>query len=234
MALFSTRLTLVIPSSGAGSDSTASTMQSFFWHLLNSPQAYKALLAELDTAQAHGKLSDPVTYAEAQDLPYFQACLNEAMRLRPAVGLNIYRKLPPQGLQIDGHLYPGGIEVAVNAWVLHRDKAVFGHDADEYRPERWLGADSDARVKEMHRHMYQVSHTSCFCCVKVPTDQVKFGGGSHLCLGRNLALLEMNKLLPQLLRRYRFEVVHPRRPLKHRTTFFVVQTGLEVYLSRRD
>ncbi|OQV03675.1 hypothetical protein CLAIMM_08691 [Cladophialophora immunda] len=196
---------------GAGSDSTASTMQSFFYLLLNSPSSYQTLLSEIDAATTSGKLSDPVSYAEAQDLPYFQACLHEAMRLRPAVGLNIYRKLPPEGMQVDGTFYPGGTEVAVNGWVLHRDKTVFGLHAEDYRPERWL----EPNAKEMHRHMYQ------------------FGGGSHLCLGRNLALLEMNKLLPRLLRRYHFELLHPGRPLKHHTTFFVVQEGLEVQISRR-
>ncbi|EXJ71095.1 uncharacterized protein A1O5_06088 [Cladophialophora psammophila CBS 110553] len=196
---------------GAGSDSTASTMQSFFYLLLNSPSTYQALLSELDAATTSGTLSDPVSYLEAQALPYFQACLHESMRLRPAVGLNIYRKVPPEGMQIDGTFYPGGTEVAVNGWVLHRDKTVFGPDAEDYRPERWL----ESNAKEMHRHMYQ------------------FGGGSHLCLGRNLALLEMNKLLPRLLRRYHFGLVHPGRPLKHRTTFFVVQEGLEVYISLR-
>ncbi|KAK4948697.1 hypothetical protein LTR10_012701 [Elasticomyces elasticus] len=197
---------------GAGSDSTASTMQSFFHLLLNSPASYEKLVDEINAAHAKGTLSDPVSASEAQDLPYFQACLMEAMRLRPAVGLNIYRKLPPEGMHIDGTYLPGGTEVAVNGWVVHRDKTVFGQDADDYRPERWL----EANAKEMHRHMYQ------------------FGGGSHLCLGRNLALLEMNKLLPQLLRRYHFELVHPGRPMKHHTTFFVVQTGLEVYISLRD
>jgi cytochrome P450 len=61
----------------------------------------------------------------------------------------------------------------------------------------------------------------------------QFGGGSHLCLGRNLALLEMNKALPQLIRRYDLQLVHPERPLKHNTTFFVVQKGLEVFVQQR-
>lgn len=69
------------------------------------------------------------------DLPCFQACLDEAMRLRPAVGLNIYRRLPVAGLEIDGQHYPGGTQVAVNGWVLHRNKTVFGEDAEIYRPE---------------------------------------------------------------------------------------------------
>ena len=38
------------------------------------------------------------------------------------------------------------------AWVLHRDREVFGDDADIYRPERWLEEDT----KTMNRHMYQV------------------------------------------------------------------------------
>lgn len=28
--------------------------------------------------------------------------------------------------------------VGVNPWVAHFSKAVFGHDSDQFRPERWL------------------------------------------------------------------------------------------------
>lgn len=129
-------------------------MQSFFWLLLSHPQVYKKLLSEIDEAQSAGKLSDPVVYAEALELPYFQACLKEAMRVRPAVGLNITRHVPPDGLKIDGEFCVGDTEVAVNGWVLHRDKEVFGQDAETYRPERWL--EDDGKSKEMERHMYQV------------------------------------------------------------------------------
>ena len=44
----------------------------------------------------------------------------------------------------------------------------------------------------------------------------------------------MNVCLPDLLRRYRFQLVHPGRPLRHQTSFFVVQAGLEVFVTRRD
>ena len=138
---------------GAGSDSTASTMQSFFWLMLNSVKTYENVLAEIDEAHRTGKMSTFISYPEAQGLSYFQACLLEAMRLRPAVGLNIYRHVPPGGLEIDGHFYPENTEIALNGWVLHRDKEIFGQDADRYRPERWL----QANAKDMHRHMYQVS-----------------------------------------------------------------------------
>lgn len=135
----------------AGSDSTASTMQSFFWHVLSNPRVYKKLMDEIITAD----LSEMVQYNEAQNLLYFQACLKEAMRISPAVGLNISRKVPPGGAEIIGVHFDGGTEVALNGWVLHRDKATFGEDAAFYRPERWLESKED-KLKMMERCMFQV------------------------------------------------------------------------------
>ncbi|USW48751.1 Putative cytochrome P450 [Septoria linicola] len=195
----------------AGSDSTASTMQSFSYHVLRDQEIYAKLKKELDSATVSGNLSEMPQWSEAQALPFFQACLKEAMRLRPAVGLNICRKVPLEGAEIDGYKLPGGTRVALNGWVLHRDQEIFGRDADVYRPERWL--DGDAKM--MERYMFQ------------------FGGGAHLCIGKNLALLEMNKTLPLLFRDYNFQLLRPDEELKYHSTFFVVQEGLEVRISRR-
>ncbi|KAI1414440.1 cytochrome P450 [Hypoxylon sp. FL1857] len=199
----------------AGSDSTASTMQSFFWHALSAPKVYAKLIDEIETAVRDGTISSQgnIQWTEAQNLPYFQACLKESMRMRPAVGVNISRYVPPEGIEIEGRHIPGGTRLALNGWVLHRDKATFGEDADYYRPERWLEDPENAKV--MERYMFQ------------------FGGGSHVCIGRNLALLEINKVIPRLLRDFEFELAYPGRELKAKATFFVVQEGLEVYISRK-
>ncbi|KAI0471489.1 cytochrome P450 [Xylariaceae sp. FL0804] len=211
----------------AGSDSTASTMQSFFWHVLSAPRVHAALLAEIDAAVASGAIPahGTVEWTQAQALPYFQACLKEAMRLRPAVGLNITRYAPPGGVELptgggpdgagSGLRVPGGTRLAVNGWVLHRDAATFGADAEAYRPSRWLEDAERARV--MERYMFQ------------------FGGGAHVCIGRNLALLEINKVCPRLLRDFDLALAEPARSrgLRAKATFFVVQEGLEVYISRR-
>ncbi|KEF55692.1 uncharacterized protein A1O9_08442 [Exophiala aquamarina CBS 119918] len=194
----------------AGSDSTASTMQSFFWHVLSNKLVYEKLVAEILAAD----LSEMVQYNEAQNLPYFQACLKEAMRISPAVGLNITRKVPVNGAEIDGIKLPGGVSVAINGWVLHRHKGIFGEDAEIYRPERWIEGDKE-KIKMMERCMFQ------------------FGGGSHVCIGRHLALLEMNKILPQLIRRFDIQLVNPGKPLEHHSSFFVVQWGLLTYLKLR-
>jgi len=134
----------------AGSDSTASTMQSFFSEVLRRPPVYAKLQKEISDAAARGDLSDYITWQEAQKLDYFQACLKEALRLRPAVGVNITRVVPPGGADIDGKWYPGGVNVAVNAWVTHRDTALFGEDVDTFRPERWLEDKDKARLMEKY------------------------------------------------------------------------------------
>lgn len=51
---------------------------------------------------------------------------------------------------------------------------------------------------------------------------------------KNLALLEMNKTLPLLFREYKFELLRPQEELKYHSTFFVVQEGLEVRISKRN
>jgi hypothetical protein len=216
----------------AGSDSTASTMQSFYYHVLRDSAIYTNLKDEIDRATTSGTLSRFPQWNETQALPYFQACLKEAMRIRPAVGLNITRMVPPEGAEIGGKRFPGGTRVAVNGWVLHRNEEIFGADPKVYRPERWLEGDA----KNMERYMFQ------------------FGGGSHVCesnqwfvlhpesigwhafltgIGKNLALLEMNKTLPLLFRDYDLELLRPHEELKYHSTFFVVQHGLHVKISKR-
>jgi hypothetical protein len=148
----------------AGSDSTASTMQSFFHLVLNDKKVYEKLIAEIRSAD----LSQMVSYQEAQNLPYFQACLKEAMRVRPAVGLDITRHVPKDGAEIDGTFFPGGTRVALNGWVLHLDKSTFGEDPEVYRPERWLEV-GETKAREMERGMYQVSEIDILPLVQ-PTD----------------------------------------------------------------
>lgn len=163
----------------AGSDSTASTMQSFFWHVLSHRRVYEKLVREVLSAD----LSEMVKYNEAQNLPYFQACLKEAMRISPAVGLNITRKVPVGGAEVDGVKLPGGVSLAVNGWVLHRHKGIFGEDAEVYRPERWLEGDKE-KIKLMERCMFQVSPTLQQTVVMILYNVADFGLFSSLAVVR--------------------------------------------------
>lgn len=145
-------------------------MQSFFWQILSDQRVYARIQEEIKTAVADGTVpaTGNVSWNEAQNLPYFQACMKEAMRVRPAVGLNIARLVPPEGAEVDGQSFPGGVTIAVNGWVLHRDRSTFGEDADVYRPERWLGDPEEA--KRMERYMFQV---------RIIWDEVLLSGGNE-------------------------------------------------------
>lgn len=160
----------------AGSETTAISLSAVFYYLVKHPQIYKKLMAELDQAARDGtiedKVNNKVSWAEANKLPYLDACIQESLRLHPAAGLILERVAPPQGVEILGHFVPGGTLVGCNAWVLHRRPEIFGKDVDTFRPERWLEA-SPTQLKDMKATMFQ------------------FGAGARTCLGKNISLLEM-------------------------------------------
>ena len=180
-------LTMAVSMAFAGSETTAISLAAVFYFLLRNPRCLEILRSEIDNAISDGRLEsrkDGLTsWAEAQSLPYLDACIKEAFRLHPAAGLPLERTTPPEGVEICGRHVPGGTIVGCSAWVIHRRPEIFGDDTDSYRPERWITAAKDQR-KEMEGTMFQ------------------FGAGSRTCIGKNISLLEIYKLVPSFLRRF--------------------------------
>lgn len=141
----------------AGSDTTAISLRSILYYMLKNPDILKKVVAEVDNTVGDRDCNQyPISYAESNRMPYFQAVLKEAMRMHPAVGLLLERTVPANGVTIAGKWLPGGTIVGICPWVLHRDKRVFGNDADVFRPERWLEA-SPETLKVMDRSNLAVS-----------------------------------------------------------------------------
>lgn len=186
--------TMAVSMAFAGSETTAITLSAVFYYLLRNKSSYYKLQKELDEASKAGAFSDYetglVTFAEAQRFPYLHACIQEAFRMHPAPGLPLERIVPPQGAEIGGHHIKGGTIVGASAWLIHNRPEIFGDDTSEYRPERWLPdpnanpEDEDKRIKKMSGMMFQ------------------FGMGSRTCIGKNISLLEIYKVVPSLLRRF--------------------------------
>ena len=198
----------------AGSDTTAASMRAIFYYLNRNMKAHEKLLDEIDEADRKGELSDPVTFAEAQNLKYFQAVIKEALRMHPAVGLLLERVVPEGGAEVGGVWLPEKTVIGMNPWIASRDKATYGEDAYEFRPERWLEADEE-RLKIMDRNF------------------LAFGGGARTCLGKNISFLEMSKLVPQVLRKFDFELSDPSKEWTLHDYWFVRQTGLICRVKRR-
>ncbi|KAL8692393.1 MAG: hypothetical protein Q9218_002583 [Villophora microphyllina] len=142
-------LVMAVSMAFAGSETTAISLAAVFYYMIKNPKCHRRLLVEIDAAVQSGLIKDTstgvVSWTESQKLPYLDACIKEALRLHPAIGLLLERVVPPQGADICGQRIPGGTIVGCNAWVIHRRAEVFGEDADAYRPERWLEANKEKR-----------------------------------------------------------------------------------------
>ncbi|KAI0541820.1 cytochrome protein [Xylaria digitata] len=141
----------------AGSDTTAGALRGTMLYLLTNPRVYKALQAEIDEAVASGKAPRAphiITSQQAKELKYLQAIIKESMRIFPPVNNPLSRDTPPEGdtVTIDGRevYLPGGINVVPSFKAMHRNKNVYGEDADvnAFRPERWIEETDEARRKK--------------------------------------------------------------------------------------
>ncbi|OHF02121.1 cytochrome P450 oxidoreductase [Colletotrichum orchidophilum] len=196
----------------AGTDTTAISIRAIIYHLLKNPEAKRRLIGEVDEHWKQGKLSDPITVAESENMPYLQATMYEALRVHPAVGMTLPRVVPQGGYEIDGFHMPAGSVVGVNPWVIHRSKEVYGQDVYSFRPERWLKEDNG----DMHRFFFA------------------FGSGARTCIGRNISWMEMSKLIPTLFLHFELELTDPEAVLEEKCYWFVFQRGLNVRLRRRQ
>ena len=165
----------------AGSDSTSNALRITFMLLLGSPVAYAKLNAEINSAVEDGKISYPViTLAEAQRMPYLQAVIWEGLRLWPPLfGLQA-KMSPPGGETVNGIFFPEGTEIAICGQSVGRKKAVFGPDADIFRPERWIEADPQTADKYMK------------------SAEILFGAGRFVCLGKTIAMMELGKAIVEV------------------------------------
>lgn len=168
----------------AGFDTTAFTMTTIIYCLLKNPCTFTKLQAELEDAVARGQLSNPPTYTEADKLKYLTAAMKEAMRCYPFLALLLERVVPAHGATVAGTWLPGGTVIGCHPTIVNHDRECFGEDADIFRPERWL-SDNTERVIAMER------------------ASLGFGSGKRACLGRHIAELEIKKVIPSLLLRFK-------------------------------
>ncbi|KAL1621649.1 hypothetical protein SLS56_009119 [Neofusicoccum ribis] len=197
----------------AGSDTTAISLRSILYYLLKHPQAHHKLVEELRSTK----------FETFPSLPYMDAFVKEAMRLHPAVGMNMERVVPASGLELPdgaGRIQPGTI-VGVNAWVIHRDPSVFGDRPDDFIPERWMQSKNE-----------DVDHFTARIGAMKRAD-LTFGYGSRTCIGKNIALLEIYKVLPSLLLSFDISFADPAQKWHLKNSWFVRQSGIDVVLKKR-
>ncbi|KAL6719944.1 hypothetical protein ACLMJK_001865 [Lecanora helva] len=200
----------------AGSDTVAIPLRSVLYYVLSDQEKYLRLMQEIDKAD----IEFPISWKDARRLPYLDAVIQEALRIHPPVGLGPERIVGQAGLKLDnGVSFSEGTQVSVNAWAVHRCAAIFGRDLDDFRPERWLQSD-DETSREFEDRLQGMKKAF-----------FTFGFGSRACIGKNLSLIEIYKLIPMLFRSFDMELI--RAEWKTQNSWFVRQEGLEIRLRQR-
>ncbi|KAK3368362.1 cytochrome P450 71A20 [Podospora didyma] len=199
----------------AGSDTSATAIRSTLLFIMTSPLVYRRLQAEIDAGIKDGRISSPITDAEARNLPYLQAVIREGLRLWPPATAPL-PKISYQDQVVCGVHIPAGTHVAWAPFSFLRNKDTFGPDADLFRPERWLDIDP-AKFRAMNQ-----------------TVMMEFASGSRWeCLGKTVAEIELNKTYVELLRRFDFTLVDPTNPWDSYNAAIFIQSNMNVVVTRR-
>ncbi|CAA7391773.1 unnamed protein product [Spirodela intermedia] len=197
----------------AGKDTTASTLSWFFYMMCKHPNVQEKVAEEIDEAT---KGSSPGLSMEeftenlgfVDDLPYLHAALNETMRFYPAVPQD------PKTCFSDDTL-PNGFDVKAGDIVVYfpygmgRLKDLWGDDAEDFQPERWLDDGGNLR------------HES-------PFKFTAFQAGPRVCLGREFAYRQMKIFAAVLLHFFAFEMTDDGKDVSYRTMLTLQTQGLRL------
>lgn len=165
--------------SGAG-DTTATAVTAVAYLLMKN----RSVLAKLRQELGSAGLSKPVPrFSEVSKLPYLHAVIREGMRVVPSSTWPIERRVPAGGVNVAGVHIPEGTSVGTMVMATHLSPAVFGDDAHEFRPERWLTGNAE----ELRR---------------MDGAFMGFSRGKRVCLGQHIAILQMKKVLSALVREF--------------------------------
>lgn len=171
----------------AGHETTAASISWATYLLCRHPEVQKKLRVEL--LASHSAITNPATPISSMDnsyLPYLNAVLNETLRLFPSIPLSLREAESDQTIQ--GHFIPKGTTVVICPWAVNTSIALWGDDALEFRPERWLGA---GRANTGGAASNYANAT--------------FSHGPRSCIGKEFAKAEFACLMAALVSRFELQ-----------------------------
>jgi fatty acid omega-hydroxylase len=207
----------------AGRDTSSVALSWFFWLVSTHPDAERKVVRELcavlaDSRGAHDPalwLASPFTFEELDRLVYLKAALSETLRLYPSVPEDAKHVVADDYLP-DGTFVPAGSSVTYSIYSAGRMKTVWGEDCLEFRPERWLSADG---TKFEPHDSYRF---------------VAFNAGPRICLGKDLAYLQMKNIAGSVLLRHRLAVAPGHRVEQKMSLTLFMKYGLRMEVYPRE
>lgn len=182
----------------AGHDTTNASIATFIYHLSRDAAARRALAEEVAT------LSEPLRADELRDAPVLNACIQESWRVDPPITGGFRRAV--EEVRHGGYTFDRGTVFGYSIWMASADRDLY-RNHDRFDMTRFLPADHPLRGAGtgVDPAAARGGRTTA------PECPVVFGGGTHACLGRSFALLEMRVLVARMYRRYDVEVRRARK-----------------------
>ncbi|KAE8154047.1 benzoate 4-monooxygenase cytochrome P450 [Aspergillus avenaceus] len=115
----------------AGFHTTQNALCAVIYFVLTHPEAHAKLVRELQSVFSS---AEDISGDVAQQLPYLNAVITEALRLYPPVPLGGPRVSP--GAYVDGTYIPAGTEICTSLYAMHHNPEYFSAPY-EFIPERW-------------------------------------------------------------------------------------------------
>lgn len=179
----------------AGHETTASAVTWATYLLCKHPDAQKRLREEIRASLPPLDSDDSISSIDIDKLPYLNAVLNETMRVFPPVPLTL--REAAHDTTIQGHFVPAGTSIIISPWAVNTSKALWGVDAREFNPDRWMGpgrantggADSNYAV-------------------------TTFLHGPRSCIGKDFAKAEFACLMAALVGKFEIELSDPNWQLQ--------------------
>ncbi|XP_006339781.1 cytochrome P450 704C1-like [Solanum tuberosum] len=206
----------------AGKDTTATTLSWFIYVLCKYPHVQEKVAQDIKEATNEKQdATDIMDFAAnvsedaLEKMQYLHAALTETLRLYPAVPVNGKICFSDDTLP-DGFNVNKGDIVAYQSYAMGRMKFIWGDDAEEYKPERWLDGDGFFRPEN-------------------PFKFTAFQAGPRICLGKEFAYRQMKILSALLLRYFVFRLSDEEKTVNYRTMISLhIDGGLHVRVFHRQ
>lgn len=199
----------------AGRDTTSSALSWFFWLLSVNPDVERNILKELETIRSsNGKNpGDTYSFEELRDMHYLQAAISETLRLYPPVPVDT-KACQSDDVLPDGTCVGKKWFVTYHTYAMGRMESIWGKNCRDFVPERWL-----------ENGMYR--QESPF---KFPV----FHGGPRMCLGKDMAYIQMKSIAASVIERFEIDVQNKEKCPEHLLSLTLrMKGGLQVKVTGR-
>ncbi|KAK9671255.1 hypothetical protein RND81_12G017100 [Saponaria officinalis] len=200
----------------AGRDTTSSGLSWFFWLLSHNPGVLEKIRTEVrDVRTRAGKrVGDTFDFDDLIEMNYLHGALSESLRLYPPVPIDTRTcsndDILPDGTEIGKNWF-----ITYNTYAMGRMESIWGKDCLQFQPERWI--DENGLYKPDNPFRFLVFHA-----------------GPRICLGKELAYIQMKSIAACVVEQFEVDVLMKKRPEFLLSLTLRMKNGLPVKIRERN